>query len=126
MRSLQFGELAVLAGVVGKLVVGEHDAGGDVRSHWESLRRFDAGSEVSMRVVCNSEITYKSRKHGYRRSPILGGGLYRFVELTGTYALWPVLRGRHYPDSRIGFHSLPNFISHPLQCLEIGSVKQAL
>ena len=33
MRSLQFGELAAFGGVVGKLVVGEHRAGGDVRSH---------------------------------------------------------------------------------------------
>jgi hypothetical protein len=45
MRSLQFGEFAVFGGVVRKLVIGEHGAGGDVSSHRKASEGSMQGEE---------------------------------------------------------------------------------
>src|SRR6185503_3215111 len=42
IRSLEFGELPALRGVIGKLVVGEQRPGNDVRSHLDSSSRNSA------------------------------------------------------------------------------------
>jgi hypothetical protein len=51
MRSLEFGEFAVLRGVVRKFIVGEGRPGNDVGSHGKILRQLDARRRIASQKI---------------------------------------------------------------------------